>query len=565
MTVDEKNPIVSEEYADLLIETGKMKAILQIYPEATIHTINTLISLVNVPVEYITNFTVKDLGYSVFPAVLGLVSQYSQEASGIQRLRNIPNYNLRGQGTLIGIIDTGIDYTNPIFQYADGTTRIAVIWDQTIQGTNLPSGFFYGTEYTREQINLALQSENPYELVPSKDEFGHGTMVAGIAGGKEDLANNFYGVAPEAEFVVVRLKPAKKYIKDFFCVPEGAIGYQENDVAYALNYVLDRSSSYRKPIAICISVDTSEGSHDGRGTFLDDFSLAAALPGVAITVGSGNEGNSRRHYFGTINKENGFDTVELKVGENEDNFYMQLWGEIHSILSMDIVSPSGEYSNIITPMQNEFYEITFTQEETIIYLDYQLVEPQSGTQLFFFRFINPATGVWKFNVYQTNDSKINFHIWLPMKDFITDNTYFIKADPYTTILSIAASPTAIITTAYNVEDDRLYIDASKGYTRIGGITPSIAAPGVNVIGPTLDKAYAEFTGTSVSAAHMAGVAALLLEWGVVRDNLSSMSSVHIKNMIELGARRNLSISYPNQDWGYGILDIYYTFHDFGVK
>src|SRR5690606_14537072 len=137
---------------------------------------------------------------------------------------------LRGQGVLIGIIDTGIDYTNPIFQYADNTTRIVSIWDQTITSDNPPSGFLYGTEYTREQINAALQSEDPLSIVPTTDEVGHGTMVAGIAGGNQVPDSNFYGVAPDAEFAVVKLKPAKRFIKDFFFIPEDAVCYQENDL-----------------------------------------------------------------------------------------------------------------------------------------------------------------------------------------------------------------------------------------------------------------------------------------------------------------------------------------------
>lgn len=216
MTAEERNRIVSEDYADLLIDYLGEEFIQQTFPNATVHPINFLLTVVHVPVEDITNFTIRELGYSVMPSCLGLVSQASLEASGVQRIRNIPNFNLRGQGVLIGILDSGIDYTNPIFQYADGTTRIAALWDQTIVSDAWPEGMFYGTEYTREQINSALKSENPYEIVPSKDENGHGTMVAGIAGGREVPESNFYGVAPDAEFVVVKLKPAKKYLKNFF-------------------------------------------------------------------------------------------------------------------------------------------------------------------------------------------------------------------------------------------------------------------------------------------------------------------------------------------------------------
>jgi subtilisin family serine protease len=555
----DENPIINENYADLLIENSMLEEITQKFQGAVIQPLNFLLSLVNVPIEYITEYTASEIGYGVFPAILGLISEASLEASGIPKLRSTPNYNFRGQGVLIAIIDTGIDYTNPIFRNNDGTTRIAALWDQTIQSGNPPVGFFYGTEYTREQINLALQSENPYAFVPTNDENGHGTMVAGIAGGKEVPESNFYGVASDAEFIVVKLKPAKKYLKRFFCIPENAVGYQENDITFALNYVLNKSSVFSKPVAICLAIDASEGAHDGRGTFGDYLSVIATTPSVAVVLGAGNEGNARRHYFGITDKLSGLDTVLMNIGDNENNFYMQFWGNIASMLSIDIISPLGEYVTSVIPTKDEFIKISFAYLKTIIYLDYQMVESQTGIQLIFFRFINPTSGTWKFIIKKKGDIDLSFHIWLPIKGFISDNTYFIRSDPYTTFLSLANTTTTIKATAYNVIDESLYQNASRGYSRVGTITPDVAAPGVNVIGPTIYKSFAAYTGTSVSAAHMTGVAAMLLEWGIVRGNYSDMNSVQIKSLINAGARRNPNLTYPNQDWGYGILDLYHVF------
>jgi subtilisin family serine protease len=559
MTSEERYRIVSEDYADLLIEYVREEFIQQTFPNATVNPINFLLSVVHVPVELITNLTIRELGYSVMPSCLGLVSQASLEASGILRLRNIPNFDLRGQGVLLGILDSGIDYRNPIFQYADGTTRISAIWDQTIVSDNPPEGMFYGTEYTREQINQALQSENPLEIVPSTDENGHGTMVAGIAGGNEVENSNFFGVAPDAEFVVVKLKPAKRYLKNFFFIPEDALCYQENDISFALEYLIDKSSEFTRPMAICVAVDTSQSAHDGRGTLSNSLSLLATTEGIAVIVAAGNEGNARRHYFGTINKTTGLDMVELNVGENESGFSMELWGQRPGIFSIDIESPSGEYIPRIASGVDDYREISFIFERTIIHVDFQIVESQSGDQLILLRFDDPAPGIWRFNVYEKGDIALGFHIWLPMENFISNNTFFIKSDPYTTILSLGTTLLPITATAYNTIDDSLFLNAGRGYTRLGDIKPDIAAPGVNVIGPTLDNTFAEFTGTSVSAAHTTGVAALLLEWGIVKGNLPGMSTIEMKKLFIRGARRDLSLEYPNRDWGYGILDIYNVF------
>ena len=552
------NTLTSEDYADLLIENINVPSVIQRFDDYQVHAINFMLSVVNVPVSLIDNTTIQNFGYAVFPSLLGPVSLSSIESSGILRLRNIPNFNLRGEGVLIGIIDTGIDYTNPIFQNEDGSTRIAAIWDQSIDG-NPPDGFEYGTEYTRDMINLALQSNNPLEIVPSVDEVGHGTMVAGIAGGKEVPESDFYGIATDAEFVIVKLKPAKQYLKKFFFVPDDAIAYQENDVAFGLEYLLSMHSKLNRPMAIMIGVDTSQSSHDGRGTLSNQVTLYAAIDGIAVVLPAGNEGNARRHYFGTIDSTTGFNTVELNVGENIAGFSMELWGQRPNVFSVDITSPSGEYVPRILISRDEFREITFIFERTVIYIDYQMVESQSGDQLILFRFKDPAPGIWRINVYSRGDLETGFHIWLPMSGFISDDVFFIRSDPYTTILTVANSLVPITVTAYDTLDDSLLLTSSRGYTRIGEIKPNIAAPGVNVIGPTLDKSFMPFSGTSVAAAHTVGIAALLLEWGIVRGNLTTMSSIIIKSLMIRGARRRLDLVYPNRDWGYGILDIYNIF------
>jgi subtilisin family serine protease len=278
-----------------------------------------------------------------------------------------------------------------------------------------------------------------------------------------------------------------------------------------------------------------------------------------VAVAAGNEGNSRRHYYGTVDPLIGYDTVELNVGANEAGFSMELWGQSPGIFSIDILTPSGEYVPTISAVINETREITFVFEPTIIYVDYRIVESESGDQLILMRFSNPTTGIWRFRVYERGGMSTGFHIWLPMEGFISPDTFFVRSDPYTTILALGNAEAPITVTAYNDADDSLYLNASRGFTRTGYIKPEIAAPGVNVIGPTLDQGFAEFTGTSISAAHTSGVAALMLQWGNVNGNLPDMNSIIIKKLAIRGARRDVNTIYPNRDWGYGILDIYNVF------
>ncbi len=558
---EEVEKIFSNDYADLLINYSGDPSILEKFENATVRIINFFFAVVHIPVSQITEDIVSVLGYAVIPSLFGLISQASLEASGVGRIRNIPSFNLRGQGVLIGFIDTGIDYTNPIFQYADGTTRIAAIWDQTDRTGTPPEPGGYGSEYTREQINLALQNENPLEIVPTRDENGHGTLIAGIAAGNEVPESGFYGVAPDAELVVVKLKPAKPHLKNFFRIPEEATCFQENDIIFGFDYLTDTAIRLNRPLVICIAVGTSQGAHDGRGSLSGYVSLQSGNIGVASVVAAGNEGNARRHYSGTVDPNTGYDTVELNVGENESGFSMEIWSDSPNTYTIDILSPSGEYISRLGASLDESREVTFIFERTIIRVDYQMVESQSGDQLILIRFTEPAPGIWRFRVYGRSGGGAaqGFNIWLPMTGFISANTYFIRSDPYTTILSIGNARIPITITAYNVQDDSLYLNASRGYTRIGVIKPDLAAPGVDVIGPTLEQGFAAATGTSISAAHAAGIAAMLMEWGVVRGNYPRMSTVEMRVFLIRGARRNQALTYPNRDWGYGILDIFNTF------
>jgi subtilisin family serine protease len=148
-----------------------------------------------------------------------------------------------------------------------------------------------------------------------------------------------------------------------------------------------------------------------------------------------------------------------------------------------------------------------------------------------------------------------------MGNFITRETYFIQPNIYTTVLAPGTSLLPITVTTYNPVNNNLYVNSSRGYTRNNVIKPEIAAPGVNYIAPTLNHSFGTFTGTSISAAHTAGVVALILEWGTVRGNDPGMDTGVIKNHLIRGAKRRQNIVYPNRDWGYGILDVLNVFEN----
>lgn len=555
-----RNRIMDEDYADFIIEYENDVGTLLVNNDMCYDIINYNHAVAYIPISALPENLIHLYGYGIYPSCFGLLDIASSEASGVTRVRNIPNLNLRGQGVLIGIIDTGIDYTHNAFKYADGTTKILSIWDQTIQSeSSQPEGFNYGTEYTQLQINLALTSADPLSVVPSVDEIGHGTALAGIAAGSRDNEHDFTGIVPDAEIIVVKLKYAKQFIRNFFSIPQDAICYQENDIMLGIKYLITVANRFLKPISLCFGLGTSQGGHDERGALSSYLSNIADQRGVAVVIAAGNEGNSGHHYFGTVTRGSEYDTVELRVGPNDTGFSMELWGDAPNTYSIDLLSPTGEYIPRIPARIGETREIRFVFEETVIYIDYQIVEAQTGDELILVRFRNPTEGIWRFRVYASGDLALNYHIWLPMRQFLSDETYFTQPDPEYTLTSPGNTYVPIVVTAYNHTNQSLYINASRGFTRNQNISPDLAAPGVNLIAPTFNNGYTTVSGTSVAAAHTAGISAMVLEWGIARGNYTQLDSVEIKNLLLRGAKRDPNIIYPNKEWGYGILDIYSSF------
>lgn len=460
----------------------------------------------------------------------------------------------------MGIVDTGIDYLNPVFQYNDGTTRIVSIWDQTITAEDTSLDVFYGEVFTREEINQAIASENPLEIVPSMDEIGHGTMIAGIAAGNEVPEDDFYGVATNSEIVVVKLKQAKQMVRDLYVIPEEAVCYSEVDILFGINYLLKVSNALNRPLVICFALGTSQGGHDGRGPLSNTLSTIGMSPGVGVVVAAGTEGNGRRHYYGIPGTTDGTDTVELNVGEEESGFIIEFWGEYPNIYSIDMTSPSGESIPSIPIRVSESYRFTFLYEQTEINILFDLVENQYGAQVVVLRFKDPLPGRWSFRIYERGDIQLGFHMWLPMDKFISDDTFFISSDPYTTILDPGNASVPITVTAYNAMTESLYQESSRGYTRTERIKPNIAAPGANVVGPARLNLFMEFSGTGVAAAITAGVTAMIMEWGYIRNHLIYLNTVDIKLLMQRGAKRNPELIYPNREWGYGILEVFQIFN-----
>ena len=494
--------------------------------------------------------------YNSIPNCYQLMDLEAMDEAGISVVQSYPTLNLQGNGVMVGILDTGIDYRNPLFQNIDGSTRIAGIWDQTIQDGTMPEGLDYGSEYTEEMINEALRSENPLAVVPSMDTEGHGTFIASVAAGNADLEHRFIGAAPEATLAVVKLKPAKAYLKDFYVIRQDAKCFQENDIMLAMKYINDLARKRNMPLVLCIALGTNLGGHNGTSLLSNMLDAYSSVLNRSVVISAGNGAVHRHHFSRQLGSMDETVDAEIRVGEGVEGFVAELWTTVPNVMTVAFTSPSGERTGYITLKQGREYRETFVFDKTDVEVEYRLLLENNDSQLIFMRIRNPASGIWKISVKPVRRSDGIFHIWLPVQEFLTGEVYFLEANPDTTLAEPGSSLVAMTVAFYNGVDKSVDINSGRGYTRDGRVKPDYAVPGVLVSGAGLNNEFVVRSGSSVAAGIATGAAALLMEWVLNNTEAWGVNSSQIRNIILLGAEQRPGMESPNREWGYGAMNLY---------
>lgn len=509
--------------------------------------------------------------------------------SGILQVQQ-PPLELTGQNVIIGIADSGIDFTLPAFRREDGSSRILAIWDQTIpfgnilgekgeNGENVSACAMervrrwnddsvlnrtsldvpFGTVYTQEEINAALKSETPFVKVPSLDETGHGSAIAGAVGGK--IGDEIYGGAVNAAYVIVKCKQAKEDIRHFYQIAEGAEAYNETDIMLAYRFMDSYCEIFQRPLVYCFGMGSSMGPHDGTSLFSEFLNDIALKRSRAVVVCGGNEGNQAGHFSGT-----GDTDVELRVGEGVNGFMMEIWGSIPEIFSIIIVSPGGENTSVLSSIFKGNRRIVFVFEKTVIYAEAELAEQSSGRTLMVLRFENPTAGIWRIKVRNAG----TFHMWLPVKSFLGGEVFFLRPDPDITLTEPGYAQEVITVSTYADASNAFWSESGRGYAADGQVKPDMAAPGVDVPVPgrapialpgpegaeSMDSLGTfTVTGSSMAAGITAGAVAQFLEWAIVRKNDEFIKGREIESYLQRGASKEAGVEYPDKRWGYGKLNL----------
>lgn len=552
--------VYSEDYADYIVEyNGDRQVLEEIYSNACLFFIDNRYAILysKKRSDYMESFG--NLAYNIFPKLLAPMDAAVGEAAyntpsilsmiNGENLDNESVLGLDGKDIVIGIVDTGIDILNEEFLNEYGRTRIKYAWDQSVNsssGDSYAGEFPFGTYYTEEQLNRFVEEGNSV----LRGEDNHGNLLASIAAGR----NN--GIAVNSDLVVVKLKKAKENLKELYGVRQGE-AYSEADIMLAIAYILQCSYRLRKTVSILIGFGTNSGSHTGSAALEAYINNIGILRGVCVSVAGGNEGSAGHHTDGNI-EENEQAVIEINVPE-KTAFTLEIWGKAPGVYAIGMDIAGGEIIDRIPPRFDRSQIIKPIFGGGTIYVDYFLVEGQSGDELILVRFFDTPRGLYRITLTATGTVEKQYRAWLPVSSFVPEGLVFTNPVTWGTVTVPGTAVTPIVSGAYNYSDGSIYVNGSRGYTANSVVKPDLAAPGVNITGAGPYGTKVTGSGSSISAACAVGAAALMQQWSRDRGLSPYINGNQIRQYFIRGADRENNRRYPDRYYGFGTLNLRKTF------
>jgi minor extracellular serine protease Vpr len=493
-----------------------------------------------------------------------------------------------GRGVLLGIIDTGIDFFHPDFRDPTDSTRTRVIslWDMTIEAIGdeiVPNPFGYGVEYTREDIERELRGDTT-GYVRSVDANGHGTHVAGIAGGNGMKSEGKYrGVAPDADFIIVQFP---------------ASGVSTASVIHGIEYIFSLADELNRPAVINLSIGGHGGSHDGTAGHEVVIDAYAVTPGRVVVAAAGNSGATENHAGGTVTGagDHGFTltvpSYTPKPEPGDDYMLLSLWYEGSDSIALT-VRPPNEDEYTVTTYDDSLRESTPAGAIEVNTHSYY-TNPKGARLISVYIYDKeqdhpPATGTWSFTVSTLADSDtVRYNTWLVSRaSHIERPVLGPNSGRRHTVTMPGTAEKAITAGAYSTKLQWLNANnetstfngilsdlapfSGGGPTRDLRLKPDITAPGRFVAAPLSsdagisgfyrqnDAGYAVLSGTSMATPHVTGMVALMLEANPL------LNATDILEIIRRNGRPDTyAVDLPNTDWGYGKIDVQRAVEDAGL-
>ena len=539
--------------------TGNLSSLQEKYPPITITELLNNYGILRLPENLIDTIASEDIiTYMEKPKQLFFEVTEGKRASCVTTLQTRAP-ELTGRGTIVGVIDSGIDYAHPDFRLANGNSRILSLWDQTIPSESVPNvlaptrmlsapnGYSLGTLFTREIIDAALDMNSVQEqqiACPSRDISGHGTHVTGIAAGNGRASNGVYrGVAFEADLLIVKLgTPGPNSFPSTSLLMMG------------IDFCVRESIKRNQPLALNLSFGNTYGSHSGSSLLETYLNSVSELGRISIIVGSGNEGSSAGHTGGILSATQS-ERIELSISDYTTSLNLQLWKNYWDDFQITITPPTG--SSITLPSEPGSWRYSFG--ETEIYSYNGEPTPYTPFQEVYFDFL-PAntyltTGIWTLRLIPQNVRNGIWDMWLPASAIRNEATAFLRPNPETT-LTIPSTATRVITVgAYDSRQNTIAAFSGRGFTWNNQlIKPDLVAPGVDIISCAPGGGYETRTGTSMATPFVTGTASLLMQWGILLENDSFLYGEKMRAYLINGVRPLPGFeTYPNPQTGWGAL------------
>lgn len=438
-----------------------------------------------------------------------------------------PDFKVSGKGILVGFVDSGIDYAHPAFMDNEGNTRIEYIYD-------LSTG---GSVYNKQMINEAIKSNNPFSIIPSIDNTGHGTHVAGIACAGGRINEQYIGVAPNASIAMV--KAAR------------GVAVLSSQIMQGIKFLLDKSKELDIPLVINISLSTNDGAHNGSSLLEQYIRTIANLERVAIVIAAGNEGDAGHHVGGDLTKTQ---RETFNIASDEKSIVMNLYKSILPNISLNIINPTGQSTGNIV-IQEGYVQGAIGRDRYDIYvagskpfeLNSEIKIILSGRNEFLLQ------GVWTLEINVLNEYLGKYSIWLPVLEGLNPGTRFLEPIQFNTLGIPATVDNIIAVGSYNYRTNNLSSFSGRGEEEWqNAIRPDLVAPGEEIEGPAPNGRYDTKTGTSMAAPQVTGICALMMEWGIIQGKDPYLFGQRLKYYLIRGARRRRNdVTYPSPSWGYG--------------
>ena len=548
----------------ILLTNGLFKQITQVQ-EIEITYLLGGYAVAVLPEEQVESFLdTPGIVYAELPTKVFTTVEYGRAASCVTNRPTAGSFpgNLNGTGVLVGIIDSGIDYTHPDFCKEDGTTRIVSLWDQSSEEGNPPEGFTLGRLYSESELNEALKEKLPErrrQIVPETDLSGHGTHVAGIAAGNGNASEGKYrGVAYESELLVVKLAE----VRSGSTAVSGTARLMEA-VDFCIRFAIRRN----QPLALNLSYGTREGAHNGKSLLETYLDTVVSMAKCVICVGTGNDGIGRTHAGGKLKQDERL-VLELAVEGQEKSLELELWNNYTDEMDVELTAPGGETATFrfgegepVTAFGSAFLYSATGKRVNLGGVEAEGLwsAPTVYQNLCELRLSLTATGdrlgvgIWKLTLVPKRIVEGSFDVWI-LQGAESSNTGFVEPDSYRTLTIPSTAGGVISVGAYDYGNLQMASFSGRGTARESGrMKPDLAAPGVDVVSCSPGGGYTARSGTSMATPFVTGGAALLLQWGIVDGNDPFLYGEKLREYLLSGAQRLPGEEFPNPLSGWGRL------------